>query len=221
MNGVFIQDRNLSVSVNASYLSYMAKISKYKAECRQYELDMYSNFMQVMRTLSKEHAELILLKYFKLAQYPKSQDKVYLKNPNVASVRNRYLGRGAKNKEVAKEMGISPVRVKKLEYQAFETIAKSLIELETKTHKLERKDKFSYHKGTIANTEHEIKRIELSGGIIDKVKRDVIIPEGILAEYPEGYQVIRIYYHTERWVLNRFDSKLKFISYENDCRVII
>ena len=72
--------------------------------------------------------------------------------------------------------------------------------MEKKTHKLERKDEFSFDEGTIANTEHEIKRIELFGGIIDKVKRNVIIPEGVSSEYPKGFQQIWINYHTERWV---------------------
>ncbi|MCW6665488.1 hypothetical protein NHG32_07305 [Aerococcaceae bacterium NML191219] len=122
----YAEDRNIWVVVNKHHLSYMGRIASYKQEATSQELERLATFMTCLKQLPKEQVQVVLVRYFKLANYEASKDKALLRSPK-QRVYDKYKGRCATLKEVASELGISWKRVRELEYLAYDNLAPLLL----------------------------------------------------------------------------------------------
>lgn len=139
--------------MNKHHLSYMGRIASYKQEATSQELDRLATFMTCLKQLPKEQAQVVLVWYFKLANYEASKDKALLRYPK-QRVYDKYKGRCATLKEVASALGISWKRVRELEYLAYDNLAPLLLAEKLKGYDLysiEDKEYFSGRKAYVMN----------------------------------------------------------------------
>ncbi|MCW6680340.1 hypothetical protein NHG33_04000 [Aerococcaceae bacterium NML130460] len=169
----YAEYRNIWVVVNKHHLSYMGRIASYKPEATSQELERLATFMTCLKQLPKEQVQVVLVRYFKLANYEASKDKALLRYPK-QRVYDKYKGRCATLKEVAGELGISWKRVRELEYLAYDNLAPLLLGEKLKGYELYSSEAKEYFRGSKAYVMDRVAAFKKKVNVIEETLYPVV-----------------------------------------------
>lgn len=129
----YASDRNISVICGNRYFRDMGKYLKYKSELDKAEYDDLKTCMRFLKTMPVDVGQVLLAKYYKLANISPSQDKTIRSDSRIS---DRIVSRPASDKKVAESLGISPKKVSELNKKGMELLVDLLLIEKLKNYKL-------------------------------------------------------------------------------------